>query len=182
MGLIPLVLVGLGMGFYNYLRYGNPFELGYRYMQLELLLARRVESTGSFNISYLAENLHNALLKLPSFKSICPFVAMDGWGLSLLVSTPLLFMLIIAPWREKVVQAMTLGALLVAIPSLLYYNTGYLQTGYRYALDFLPFLFIPVLVSTRGRLTLITVGLAALSVVMGFLSLVNFYLLANGII
>ena len=176
------LVAAVGMGVYNYFRYADPLELGYHYMQLEHLLAQRVEATGSFNLVYLAENLKNALWKLPQFRLSCPFVFMDGWGLSLLISSPVLFLLIKAPWREKIVYAMALGALLVAIPSLLYYNTGYLQAGYRYALDFLPLLFVPLIAATRGKLAWVTACLVAFSVVMGFLSLVNFYLLSYEII
>jgi hypothetical protein len=182
LGLIPLVVAGFGMGAYNFFRYGNPLELGYQYMQLERLLAQRIEATGSFNLVYLTESLKNALWKLPQFRDSCPFVVMDGWGLSMLISTPVLFLLIKAPWREKVVYAMALGALLVAAPSLLYYNTGYLQAGYRYALDFLPMLFVPIIAATRGKLTWVNACLVVFSVVMGFLSLVNFYLLSYEII
>jgi len=182
LGLIPMVVAAVGMGAYDYLRYGDPLELGYRYMQLEHLLAQRVEATGSFNLVYLAENLKNAFWKLPNIKNSCPFVFMDGWGLSMLISSPVLLLLVKAPWRDKIICVMALGALLVAIPSLLYYNTGYLQAGYRYALDFLPLLFIPVIAATRGKLTWLTACLVAFSVIMAFLSLVNFYLLSNEII
>jgi hypothetical protein len=182
LGLIPLLAAAVGMGAYNYFRYGDPLELGYQYMQLEHLLAQRVEATGSFNLVYLIENLKNALWKLPNIKNRCPFVFMDGWGLSMLISSPVLLLLIKAPWRDKIVLAMALGALLVAVPSLLYYNTGYLQAGYRYALDFLPMLFVPVIAATRGKLTWMAACLVAFSVVMGFFSLVNFYLLSHEII
>jgi hypothetical protein len=181
-GLIPLAVVGIGMGVYNFVRYNNPLELGYQYMQLEYLLAKRIEATGSFNLIYLPENLHNAFWKMPEFRNTCPYVVMDGWGLSMLFSTPLLLLIILAPWREKAVYTMATGALLVAIPSFLYYNTGYLQAGYRYALDFLPMLFVPLIAATRGRLNWKTACLVALSVAMGFLSLLNFYLLSYEII
>ncbi|MCJ7519937.1 MAG: hypothetical protein MUO42_09755 [Anaerolineaceae bacterium] len=179
-GLIPLLVAGLGVGFYNYLRYDNPFELGYKFMKLEDLLSKRVVATGSFNPIYLAENLQNAVWKIPKFISTCPYLVMDGWGLSILVSTPVLLLIINAPLRERVVRMSLIGAFLVAIPSLLYYNTGYLQAGYRYALDFLIFLFLPVIAATRGKLSWITIILVILSVVMGFISLINFYLLQKG--
>jgi hypothetical protein len=181
-GLIPLLVTGFGMGLYNYLRYDNPFELGYRFMQLEYLLSERVVATGSFNLIYLAGNLQNAVLKTPKFLSACPYLVMDGWGLSILASTPVLLLIINAPWRERVIRMFLIGAFLVSIPSLLYYNTGYLQAGYRYALDFLLFLFIPVIAATRGKLSWATILLVAFSVVMGFTSLINFYFLQNGMV
>jgi hypothetical protein len=182
LGLVPVIIAGIFIAAYNYLRYDNPFELGYQYMHLDRLLAARVESRGSFNLIYLIENLKNAFWKTPSFRKTCPFVVMDGWGLSMFFSTPLLLLIFTAPWRDKAVQAALMGAALVAIPSFLYYNTGYLQAGYRYSLDFLPLLFIPLIAASKGRLNWKMAGLVILSVYIGFLSLVNFYLLANGMI
>ncbi len=77
---------------------------------------------------------------------------------------------------------MLAAAILVAIPNLLYYNTGYLQTGYRYALDFLPFLLILAALGMRGRLRIWSALLILLSVIMGFLSVVNFIGLSFGIL
>ena len=37
----------------------------------------------------------------------------------------------------------------MAIPDLLYYNTGWVQYGYRFLLDFLPFLLILVALGLR---------------------------------
>lgn len=175
--LIPLATAGVLMGWYNLARFGSPFELGYRYMVLEELLADIVKETGSFNISYLRTNFYHAFLNLPELQARWPFVVMDGWGLSILISTPLLFALVKVPLREKLVQAVLIGALLVAVPSMLYYNTGYLQAGYRYALDFLPLLFIALAAALRGRFNTAAWVLALLSILMGLLSLANFYLL-----
>jgi uncharacterized membrane protein len=68
-----------------------------------------------------------------------------------------------------------LSALLVAAPSLLYYNTGYAQAGYRFSLDFLPFLLILVAQGTRGQLSKGSILLIAASILMGFFCLVNIH-------
>jgi hypothetical protein len=177
-GALPLLLIGILMAAYNQARYDDPFELGYSYMQLENLLTRRVAESGSFNIVYLKGNFHHAFLNLPEWRNTFPYLIMDGWGLSLVISTPLLIFAFFAPWREKSSQAMALAALLVAIPNLLYYNTGYLQAGYRYALDFLPFLFILIALAWRGSAPLLGKALVILSILTGFLMWANFIGLA----
>ncbi len=179
-GLIPLGVTGLLMGWYNLARYGNPLDLGYGHMELEELLARRVRAHGHFSLVYLRENLVNAFTKLPTWRKQAPWLVADGWGLSLPLSAPVLLAGLRAPWREHLAQAMLLAALLVAIPNLLYYNTGYLQSSYRYALDFLPFLFVLVALGMKGRLSWWSAGLVLLSIVMGFLAQLNFILLAFG--
>ena len=45
-----------------------------------------------------------------------------------------------APWREPRTWWLAGAALLVLIPTLLYYGGGWLQYGYRYALDSIPFI------------------------------------------
>jgi hypothetical protein len=174
LGAIPLALAGAFMAWYDWARFGNPLELGYRYMQIEHLLEVTLQEHGPFSLAYLGRNLHYALLDVPRLSARWPFVIMDGWGLCIFISSPALLLLFAAPWRQKTAQASGLAAGLVAVPSLLYYNGGYLQAGYRYALDFLPFLVILVALAARGRLTRLAAILVILSLLMGFLSLVNF--------
>ena len=179
-GALPLALIGLGMGWYNYLRFDNPFELGYRYMRLEQLLVDRMAETGSFSLVDLRDNIYHAFLNLPELRPRWPYLVMDGWGMSLFLSTPVLIYAFLAPWKEITARTIALAAILVAIPNLLYYNTGYLQAGYRYALDFLPFLLLLVVLGMRGRMTILSTVLITLSILMGFLSMVNFIGLSMG--
>ncbi len=164
--IVPLGMSGAFMACYNYSRFGDIFELGYRYKRLENLLAQTIEEHGTFSFAYLGTNLYYALLDIPQRRSELPFVIMDGWGLSMLIST--------LAW-ERIIQAAALAIGLVALPSLLYYNTGYLQAGYRYALDFIPFLLIPMAARMRGRLSKFSMVLILFSICMGLLSLVNYY-------
>ena len=175
LGLIPLMIAAGFMAWYNWARFGDPLELGYRYMQLEKLLERIVREHGHFNLIYLGDNLYYALLDLPTIAPHWPYLRMDGWGLSIFLSTPALMYLFAAPYRERLAQAAALAAILVIVPSLLYYNTGYLQAGYRYLLDVLPFLIILVTLGMGERLKWHSAGLVFVSIGMGFFSLVNFY-------
>ena len=174
LGVIPLGVAGLLLAWFNWARFGDPFELGYRYMRLEGLLARIVEEQGTFSVAYLGRNIHYALLEMPGLSSRWPFVVMDQWGMSILVSTPALAILFAAPWRQRLAQLSLAGALLVAVPSLLYYNTGYMQAGDRYLLDSLPFLLVLIGLGMRGRLRWPAALLILVSVLMGYLSVENF--------
>ncbi|MCD6355684.1 MAG: hypothetical protein J7L66_00235 [Anaerolineaceae bacterium] len=173
-GALPLLIIGALMAAYNFARYGNFLELGYSYMQLEDLLAERVAEFGSFNLAFLKENFYHAFLNHGEWRGSFPYFIMDGWGLSLFLSTPLLIYTFFAPWREKRAQALLLAAFLIALPNLLYYNTGYLQAGYRYALDFLPFLFILIALAWRGRVPFFGKILTAISMLTGFSMWINF--------
>ncbi len=173
-GLLPLALAGIGMGWYNHARFGDPLELGYRYMLIEKLLAGPLDKYGQFSLAHLGRNLYWSLVALPKLSPKSPFVLINPWGLSIFISTPALLFIFFAPWREKLAQACLLGAVCVAIPSLLYYTTGYMQFGYRFILDYIPFLMVLVALGMRGRLTKPALILILVSIAMGFFQLINF--------
>jgi hypothetical protein len=84
-------------------------------------------------------NLDYLFLKLPAFKPEFPFLFPDGLGMSIFLTSPGLLYAIRAPWRSSRTWWLAGSALFVLIPTLLYYGGGWLQYGYRYALDSIPF-------------------------------------------
>jgi hypothetical protein len=83
-----------------------------------------------------------------------PYLRWSIHGMGLLVGSP--WLLLLARARQSFPQRLGLGlaALAVAIPALLYQNTGQMQFSYRFALDFLPLLLALLVVGggARGRL------------------------------
>jgi hypothetical protein len=59
----------------------------------------------------------------------------------LLTSSPLLFGAFVRR-SDALKRACWIGILLVSIPTLMYYSAGWVQFGYRYLMDYLPFLMI----------------------------------------
>jgi len=139
----PLALaIGLLLA-YNAARFGSPLEFGYRWAQTQAPhLAERLATWGQFSPHYLAENLRVALLGLPLLRPKPPFIWPDPNGMSVLLVTPVFFWLVHARQRNWVVAASWLSLALVSVPLLLYYNTGWVQFGYRFSLDFLPLAFL----------------------------------------
>jgi hypothetical protein len=60
--------------------------------------------------------------------------------MSVLFTSPGLLLAVLAPWRDRRTWILLIAAVLVLIPTLLYYGGGWLQFGYRYFLDSIPFL------------------------------------------
>jgi hypothetical protein len=154
-GVLPSIAFFL---WYNDARFGSPFESGYALATLpDWLEARR--ASGLFAIAHVPVNIDYLFLHPPSpffctdvppgpFPDLCfaglqiPFFRPDGLGMSILITSPGLLYAWRAPWRESRTWWLVGAAILVLIPTLLYYGGGWLQYGYRYALDSIPFVFV----------------------------------------
>lgn len=135
-GLVPALVF---FGLYNLDRFGSITESGYALAVLpDFLQAAR--DGGLFSLAHVPMNLDYLFVHLPMLIDRPPFFRPDGLGLSILLTSPALLLARHAPWREdRRTWLLGLAALLVLIPTLLYYGGGWLQFGYRYALDSIPF-------------------------------------------
>ncbi|NLE99568.1 MAG: hypothetical protein GX601_01175 [Anaerolineales bacterium] len=137
-GAAPAVL---GQAAYNWARFGSPLEFGYRWMNSPSLLQDRLAAWGQFSVHFLPENLYTLLVR-PPLVTLSPLqVTPDPWGMGLVFAMPVL--LLALPGlrrlgRDAHRSGLWLSVGLVALPSLLYFNTGSYQFGYRFALDWLP--------------------------------------------
>jgi hypothetical protein len=84
-------------------------------------------------------NLDYFLFHMTTIVPAFPWFRPDGLGLSVLITSPGLLYAFRADWRDRRAWWLAGAALLVLIPSLLYYGGGWLQYGYRYFLDSVPF-------------------------------------------
>ena len=123
---------------YNQVRFGSPLESGYALATLPDWLERQ-RRIGLFSIAHIPMNIDYFLLHLPRVMTTWPFLRPDGLGMSVLVTSPGLLFAFRADWRRPVAWFLAAAAILVLIPTLLYYGGGWLQYGYRYFLDSVPF-------------------------------------------
>ena len=72
--IMPLVLGVALIGFYNYVRYGNFLETGFRYMMSRNDLPRMLESGLVFNPIYLLPNLFYLLIAPLQFRAMFPII------------------------------------------------------------------------------------------------------------
>ena len=158
-----LLLLALGMApalagqaAYNWARFGSPLEFGYRWMDSPAALLARQTAWGQFSLHFLPENLYTLLIR-PPLVSFSPLrLAPDPWGMGLLFTCPALFTLVPRTSRLFPKLALSLGlwlsVALVSLPSLLYFNTGSYQFGYRFALDWLPLGILLLALGADGKL------------------------------
>ena len=143
----PVVFVLLLTLLHNQRRFGDPFEVGYQY--LGVTWQHRIQKWGLFSYHYLAKNLGVALTSLPyrTPGGPVPF-QINLHGLALWVTSPVYLWLLWPRRMEAPHLALWLTVLCVAVPTLLYQNTGWLQFGYRFSNDYAVFLF--ALLATGG--------------------------------
>jgi hypothetical protein len=138
---IPILCVLAIAFWYNRARFGSPLDFGYEYLTVQW--RARMEKWGLFHYHYLGRNLGVVLTSLPYWSkpaTDAPF-QINAHGLALWVTTPLYIWLL---WpRQKSWQhvGLWLTVLAVAVPTLFYQNTGWLQFGYRFSNDYAVFLF-----------------------------------------
>jgi len=132
------VVLALGC-WHNAARFDDPFEPGYRY--LSVVWAARIAKWGLFDYHYLARNLGVMLTSLPWFPAQSGPIQINAHGLALWVTTPLYLWLLVAKRWSPLSRALLSSAALIALPTLFYQNTGWVQFGYRFSNDYAPLLF-----------------------------------------
>jgi hypothetical protein len=159
---LPLVAFAIAGMLYNAARFGSPFEFGHSY--LEVRQQAQIEQHGLASLHYLGRNLAVAFTLLPDVLSRPPYVQISGHGLALWFTTPVLFYLLWPRERGPLHTTLWLCVAAVALPSLLYQNSGWVQFGYRFSLDYLVFLILLLAIGgrplTRLAKALIIAGIA----------------------
>jgi len=142
----PLVLLGSGVGIfvllnftYNYVRFGNPFDVAYTMVSVN---HQPWFNKGLFSLSYIPYHLSVILFKLPGIISDPPYFVPSLSGMSIFLTTPAFIYAFLAGVRNKLALACWLGIIPVALLIFIKAGTGWTMFGYRYAMDFYPFLLI----------------------------------------
>lgn len=136
---LPLAVILAGLAVYNVARFGEYGEFGHSYLSGGA--AERVRDHGLFGFAYLNRNLLAGLVAMPRLMDEAPYVMVSNHGLGLFVTTPLLVYLFRPKAMPPIRRALWLAVLAAAVPGFFYQNTGWIQFGYRFALDYLPYLF-----------------------------------------
>ena len=142
---LPVALaIGAAM-WMNEARFEDPFEFGHRYLMIRW--RGRIETWGLLSYHYLSRNL---AVMLGSTPWISPhgYLTIGRHGLALWVTTPALVLALLPKRRlDAGMTTLAIATALVCVWNLLYQNTGWVQFGYRFSLDY-----------TAGIIALIAVG------------------------
>ncbi len=129
----------------NYARFGNPLETGYG--QASEIYGNR--GYGWYDWHYIPRHLYVSVFKGWEWAEEFPFLKPQAEGLSILLTSPILLYACAAPWRDATVRLLWLPVFLTAAALFPYFYQGWVQFGYRYVLDALPYLIILVAVGLK---------------------------------
>ena len=169
-GAAPLGLLG---AWFNVARFGSPAEFGHRFFYNNRVNLD-IDTYGLFHPHYLMRNIEAAFLKLPKLHT-APFgLEYDPHGLSLLLTLPLLVLLLAPKLRPALWKTVLVTVACCALPGLLYQNDGYMQFGFRFSLDYTPWLLLAFALSGYRLRTPSVAALAGLGVLVNFWGAVAF--------
>ena len=161
---IPLVAAVAVMGWWDWVRFGSVTETGYGIAWITDPL-EKLRAQGLFSLDHVPTNLALFIGGGYSVRDGFPWLVPSNQGQSVLLTMPALLIAVGATLRERLNQVLWAAAILTAIPVFLYYGGGGANTyGYRYALDFVPFLIALVAIALRDRFGNLERALIALSI------------------
>ena len=163
---MPVVVSAALFLSYNHLRFGDPFETGYRLSNNATWNAsQRFELLryGVFQFRNIPTNFYYYFIKtvdpvLLGVKSFFgdtyvlkpPYVRVAYPGAGFFVTAPFFIYLFRANFKERVAKHALIPIVVILPIILAYYWPGWTQVGPRYTLDFLPFAFLLTLTAFSG--------------------------------
>jgi len=167
----PIAVVGAALIWHNYARFKDPFEFGHRFLAVQW--QDRIFRFGLFNYHFLSRNLAAALILLPRIMAKWPYVKISQHGMSVLVTSPNLVYTVLPQERSPLRNALWLTILTTALPSLLYQNSGYVQMGFRFSLDYMVY-FVMLLAIGNRPFTRLFKGLVVFSFAVNLFLAITF--------
>jgi len=165
---IPVILNGL----YNFARYDTFLDVGYTL----IIKGDPYYPVGLFSLTYIPRNVYAILFQGPILLSSFPYFKPNWMGLGLFFTTPAFLLIFKGPW-DRLSKKAALAAACI-LPILITHGTvGFTQFGYRFSLDFTPFLMLLTAKGMSGNLRWQEKGLIILSLLVnlwGVVAIIKF--------
>lgn len=123
---------------YNYLRFGVIWDKAY-----QLIPGVSTEpwfQNGLINPINIGAHLKIILFNLPKISKTYPYIQPTWYGLAIWITTPAFVYALFSKFKEKAVKYSWFSILLISLLIFSHGSTGFTQFGYRFAVDFYPFL------------------------------------------
>ena len=149
---------------YNYVRVGSIFDTTYQSLY-EVYKPEASKIYGMLDPNWIPSGLYIMLLKGPeyigSFPQLpltFPYFKPSKYGMSMLLVTPMFLYALKAREMKPQVLGCWISVIATSLVSLMYFNHGWVQFGYRFSLDFTPALMLLVAWGFRNKLTPIRIA------------------------
>lgn len=181
--IVPILLSVIFLSFYNFLRFKNFLETGYSYQATMVSGLQDAAAKGLFSFQHIPGNLYVFLFKSPEPLRIndinyvlkFPYLKADYWGMGIFFTSPLFLYIFLSKLKQKYVLSAWLTVLLMLIPTLTYFGIGIWQFGFRYAVDFYPFLFIILASVFKNELPLMAKAIIIYSIFFNFFFMLSIW-------
>jgi hypothetical protein len=173
---IPLILSGIILLSYNYTRFQDAFDNGYKnsnnWREDSDSFTYEMRHYGLFSVKNIPTNLYYYFFNIPSpvletvegyerklFKAdpamiihlTFPYIKVSPPGVGFFVVSPIFLLMFRNKLKTKNSKFAAITSLFILIFLLTYYWTGWTQIGPRYMIDLLPFLVILLMESYQNR-------------------------------
>ncbi len=193
---ITIIFVA-GLALYNQTRFGNPFELGTRYMQTDLSIMRtekdinenifqqKMHQEGKeYSYAYIPRNIFYYFLNPVKFSFKQPYLITDSMGNGIFFIYPFFLLifgfLIKENRRDKKINSFLKYILAICVLYMVglitFSGTGYHQVGNRYILDITPLILISILFWIKKIPSMVIWGLLLYGAAINILAIVAYYL------
>ena len=164
------VTLGLLTVAYNFARFHSILDFGY--MHIPEVRDEPWYQHGLFSIQAIPWNIYTMLFQ--GFETIdyFPYIQPNGFGCSIFLASPFLFLLFRQGGRYKVVAWVAIALLTLVLWA--HGNPGSWQFSYRYAMILLPWMFLLLTGNGSARISLPEVSLFALSVTINAIAMWQF--------
>ena len=177
-GVISAVPVILGAGclmYYNFVRFGNPFDFGYAVLNGSEFILDKVQKWGIFSIHYVPFNLNSMFVALPQLTAQCKYYLPRGYGMSILMATPALIYVLrkmkISWWLGGCWCSILLSIALLAA----YSNNGAIQYSYRYVMDFIVPVMMIIAFNAGDKVSRLLKALIVVSIIINYYGTISWF-------
>jgi hypothetical protein len=168
--LIVPVTLALLTAVYNFARFHSIFDFGY--IHIPEVAQEPWYKHGLFSIHAIPWNMYTMLFQGYESLAYFPYIQPDGFGCSIFLASPFLFLLFRQGARFQIVAWVAIA--LATLVLWLHGNPGSWQFSYRYAMILLPWMFLVLTGNGPPKITVPEISLFILSVVINAIAMWQF--------
>lgn len=174
LGLLPALVFNAS---YNYFRFGVVYDVAYFLLPI---FDEPWYKNGLFSIFNIPIHLKELFTALPKIQGTPPFFIPSINVLAIWVVTPAFLLIPFANYKNRFVLASLFAVIATSIPGLMHGSNGFSQFGFRFALDYTPFL-VMIFAGAFQRFKSIAITLVIFSMLINLWGVVMIRLLETWI-